>query len=94
MKQRSEITFLVAIIIALAVLIPFVSSNPDGLEKVAESLNIAEHEPLWKGIMPDYSLENINNPYISTLTSGIIGVCLVLVASFIIGEAASKEENS
>ena len=43
--------------------------------------------------MPDYSLENINNPYVSTLISGMLGVCLVLAVSFIIGKAVSKGEQ-
>ncbi|RLI22556.1 cobalamin biosynthesis protein CbiN [Candidatus Bathyarchaeota archaeon] len=93
MKQKNETILLIATIIALAILIPFASSNPDGLERVAESLEVEEPAPLWRGIMPDYSLENIDNPYVSTLISGMLGVCLVLAASFIIGKAVSKGES-
>ena len=92
MKRKNEITLLLALIIALAILIPFASSNPDGLERVAESLNVKEHEPLWRGIMPDYSLESINNPYISTFLSGIAGICLVLGFSFTIGKLLQRKE--
>jgi len=89
-KRKSEAILLAGIIIALIILTPFASSNSDGLERVAESLNVEEHKPFWRGIMPDYSLENVSNPYISTLASGLVGICLVLALTFLIGKTVSK----
>jgi len=81
---------LILILVCLAVLTPFASKVPDGLERVAETLKIEEHEPLWKGLMPDYTLPTVDNPYISTLLAGIFGVFLVLLAAFILGMAITE----
>jgi hypothetical protein len=81
---------LILILFSLAVLIPFASEFPDGLEKVAETLGIEENEPSWKGLMPDYQLPTIDKPYVSTLAAGIFGVFLVFCATFILGMAISK----
>jgi len=81
---------LILILIALAVLIPFASNLPDGLEKVAESLGIEEYSPTWTGLMPDYALPTIEDPYISTLLAGTLGVLLVLGVAFMLGIAITK----
>lgn len=84
---------LILILLYLAILIPFASEFPDGLEKVAETLGIEEKEPLWTGLMPDYQLPIIDKPYISTLAAGIFGVFLVFCATFIFGMAISKPKG-
>jgi len=81
---------LILILIALAVLIPFASNLPDGLEKVAESLGIEEHTPTWTGLMPDYALPTIEDPYISTLLAGTLGVFFVLGVAFMLGMVITK----
>lgn len=67
----------ILIICGLAVLIPFASTNPDGLEKVAESLGIEESESIWSGLMPDYTFLLTENPYMTKLISGLVGLFLV-----------------
>lgn len=84
---------LILILFCLAVLLPFTSNAPDGLEKVNETFGIEEHEPLWKGIMPDYTLPTIDNPYVSTLFAGIFGVFLVSGFAFILGTAMGKSNR-
>jgi len=81
---------LILILFCLSILIPFASEAPDGLERVAENLGIEEHEPTWKGLMPDYTLPTIDNPYISTLAAGLFGVFLVFCAAFMLGTAINK----
>lgn len=87
---RNERLLIICALIALAILIPFASSSPDGLEKVAETLRVEEREPLWKGLMPDYSLEEIRDPYLSTLTSGVIGFSVVLALSVVAAKKMQK----
>ena len=84
--MKGYVRAVILILIGLAVLIPFASTFPDGLEKVSECLEIEESEPIWIGLMPDYALPTIDNPYTATLLSGIIGVFLVLAASWIMGK--------
>jgi cobalt/nickel transport protein len=84
---------LILILVCLAVLIPFASNCPDGLEKVAETLGIEEHTPTWTGLMPDYTLPTIDDPYVSTLLAGTFGIFLVLGVAFALGIAVTKPDK-
>jgi hypothetical protein len=81
------------IMVFLAVFIPFASSNPDGLEKVAATFGVEEHAPFWNGIISNYSFGAIGNPYISTLTSGVFGTLIVLLATFLLGTAITPKKT-
>jgi hypothetical protein len=81
------------IMIFLAALIPFASSNPEGLEKVAATFGAEEHAPLWNGIMFNYSVGAIGNPYISTLAAGVFGTLIVLLAAFLLGTTITPKKS-
>lgn len=83
--MKGYVRIVILILIGLAILTPFASTFPDGLEKVSEHMEIEEPEPVWTGLMPDYALPGIENPYIATLLSGFIGVFLVLATSWVMG---------
>jgi len=89
MKKFLVVTVL--LVVFLAILIPFASSNPDGLERVAGSLGVEEGEPFWKGLMSGYSVEAFKDPYVSTLVAGVLGTLLVLVASFALGKVLANK---
>jgi len=91
--MRRYLAATVLLIVFLSVLIPFASSNPDGLEKVAASLGV-EPQPIWSGFMPDYSVEALNTPYASTLAAGIIGTLIVLGVTTILGYTITKRSTS
>lgn len=84
---------LMLVLICLAILIPFVSSNPDGVEKVAETLGIEETESTYTGLIPDYTLPIIENSYISTLVAGVLGVFLVLGVAIVLGMMMTKTKK-
>ena len=88
--MKGYIKVIILTLICLAVLTPLASDFPDGLEKVAETLGIEEHDPTWKGLMPDYTLPTIDNPYISTFVAGTFGIFLVLGVAFILGIVITK----
>jgi len=75
------------IVVFLAVFIPFASSSPDGLERVVETFGVEEHAPFWNGLMSDYAIAAIGDPYVSTLLAGVFGTCMVLLAGFLLGKA-------
>jgi len=89
MKDSAKV--LLAVIVGLAVLLPFASAYPDGLETVAQNAGIWEPESLWHGVMPDYSLPAIENPYFSTLASGLAGILLVLIFTFLVGRVFTQK---
>jgi len=90
MKDSAKV--LLAVVVGLAILLPFASAYPDGLETVAQNAGIEDPEGLWHGLMPDYSLPTIENPYFSTLASGLAGIFLVLVFAFLVGVASTRKK--
>lgn len=91
--MKKYLVAIILLVVFLAVFIPFASSSPDGLEKVAQSLGVKELEPLWKGFMFDYSVEVFENPYVSTLLAGVFGTLIVLAASFVFGKVIIKGQR-
>jgi hypothetical protein len=85
-----ELKVLILIIVGLIVLIPLASSEPDGLEKTIESLGIEEEESSFSAVMPEYNVRGIQDPFISTAISGIIGILLILGIGLIVGKYLSK----
>jgi cobalt/nickel transport protein len=71
------------IVIALAmvfVLAPNASSDPDGLERVADDKEfIDQGEDNGYEWLPDYSIPGIENEYWSTVLSGAIGVAIMVL---------------
>lgn len=79
--------------IGIAVLItlfsPFASSEPDGLEKVAENEGfITQAEDAPYEVIADYVLPWVDNEDLATVLAGIIGVLVVtavaLAAAFVL----------
>jgi hypothetical protein len=89
MKDSTKV--LLAVIVGLAILLPFTSAYPDGLERVAQNVGIEETEGPWHGLMPDYRLPAVENQYFSTLTSGLVGILLVLVFAFLVGRISTRK---
>lgn len=88
--MKGYLKALILILVCLAVLIPFASSDPNGLEKVAETLGVEETESTSAGLMPDYNVPVVENEYSSTLIAGVVGVFLVLGAVFVLGKSMAK----
>ena len=91
--KKTTIAFCL-VLIGLAILLPFASSNPDGLEKVTESLGIGEQKTVWEGFMADYSIAFISDSYVSTLLAGIFGTIIVLVAGLVMGKAIGSKKST
>jgi cobalt/nickel transport system permease protein len=79
----------VGVLISLAVVLlsPFASADPDGLERVAGNLGF-----LSKGadapyqIIPDYTLPFLGNTPLSTIFAGAIGVLVVGAIIVLLGQ--------
>jgi hypothetical protein len=92
--MKKHLAVIAGIMIFLAVFIPIASSSPDGLERVVENFGVKEATPIWNGIMSDYTIAAIANPYISTLLAGILGTLMVLIAGFILGKAITPKKQT
>lgn len=74
--------------LAVVLLSPFASANPDGLERVADDLGF-----LHQGVsapyqlIPDYTLPLLGETPFSTILAGVIGLIVVAVAMILFGQA-------
>lgn len=75
--------------LALIILSPLASTNPDGLEKVALDLGFLSSAriPVYE-IFPDYLIPGIANDSLTTIVAGVVGVVIVLGVA--IGVAYSR----
>ncbi len=78
MKQKSFlISGFIASLFLAGVVSFYASSNPDGLEKVAEDIGFietAEDHTYAEGALADYGVKGVENPRLSTGLAGVIGV--------------------
>jgi hypothetical protein len=81
-KGRRNWGIVIAVGVGIALFItlfsPFASSDPDGLERVAEDkafINEAE-DPSYE-VIPDYTFPGVENERLATILSGIAGVLIV-----------------
>ena len=84
------------IALALAVLAPLASANPDGLEWVAEQRGFLDRgqDPLYN-VIPDYVFPGISNEAVATILAGVVGVVIVLgvVAALTYSRRRRSAEN-
>jgi cobalt/nickel transport protein len=74
----------IAICIVIAIMSPFIaSSNPDGLEKSAESLaSNPEPEPAFESPLPDYTLEPLGK--LGEIVALILGILVTLIIGYVV----------
>jgi hypothetical protein len=76
------------------VLAPIASSDPDGLERVAEDNGfIAQAQNVLGGIFGDYAIPGVSDPAVSTILSGLLGVAILLVVLFAIGRLLARRKS-
>ncbi len=81
------------LVVFLIVFVPLASTNPDGLEKVAQTYDANEQANLWGGVIADYSISAIGNQYLSTLIAGTIGTFMVLIVALAVGKLTPKNRS-
>ena len=79
----------IGIALLITLFSPFASSEPDGLEKVAESEGfITQAEGAPYQVIADYVLPGVDNEHLATILAGMIGVLIVtaiaLAAAFVL----------
>lgn len=94
MNKRLFYFTLLTIILAF-VISPFASSFPDGLERVAHDLSFIEHEnePMYS-IFPDYSIPMISIEFFSTAISGLIGIAIIGLLTYLWLHWAKRKQYS
>jgi cobalt/nickel transport system permease protein len=76
---------------ALAVLIPWASSRPDGLERVAGLLGFAMRaEQVWAPPLPDYSLPWAEQSFLAASLVGVLGATVVFAVAAAVARLAPR----
>jgi cobalt/nickel transport system permease protein len=81
--------------LALVVLSPLASANPDGLEWVAEEMGFidAAQGPSYT-IIPDYVLPGISNEATATILAGLVGALIVAGAALLMSFSRRRRTSS
>lgn len=86
--KRNNIFILIGIAVSLffaGVISNFASGSPDGLEKVAEDtgfIETAQDSAVATSPLADYGVSLIDNEFLSTGLSGVIGVAITALIAF------------
>ncbi len=82
-----------ALALALTVLSPIASANPDGLEWVAEQQNFgdsAQGSPF--NIIPDYAFPGIDSPALATIVAGVLGTLIVFGVTLAVAHSRKRRQ--
>ena len=66
----------IALILSLTLVTPYASSSPDGLESVASDFGFEETDGVVL-LLKDYGISSINNNFVSTTLSALLGVLAI-----------------
>lgn len=83
-SKRFFLTFAVVALLIAAVVSGFASSNPDGLEYVAEKvgfLHSADEHATGDGPLADYAVKGVDNARFSGGLAGVIGALVTLLVA-------------
>jgi cobalt/nickel transport system permease protein len=73
----------IMLILLLSLVTPFASSSPDGLESVAEEFGFEETDGIVL-LLEDYGISSINNNFISTVLSALLGIAAIAIITALI----------
>ena len=94
-SDRNLILGGLAIAIIIAILAPFLaSSNPDGLESTAESVNVPESEPALESPLPDYAIPGMEENPLGGVVALIAGTIVVLLVMLGVAKVLSKRKEN
>jgi len=78
--------------LAVVLLSPFASTNPDGLERVAEDLGFLNAgQPAQFNIIPDYTLPILGETPASGILAGVVGILVLIVLVFFANRRLQKK---
>ncbi len=93
-KNRNLIIGGLAIALIIAILAPFLaSSNPDGLDSTAQSLEVPESEAAIQSPLADYSIPGMEENPLGGAIALIVGTVLVLLVALGLAKVIGKNKK-
>ena len=83
--MKRVLPLLILALFLAAIVAPFASSWPDGLERIAQMLgfdHLASKNPPLKALVPDYTVHSLGNRPMSTAVAGVVGTLLCFFLPF------------
>lgn len=78
-------------VLVVVVLAPLASPDPDGLERVAEDAGFMERAGNYvAGLLGDYAIPGIDNAWLSTVLSGLLGIVIVAGLMVLLGRLVAR----
>ena len=94
MRARWWMAGLAIAALVVIVLAPLASSEPDGLERVAEDRGFIEQaEGALYEILPDYTVPGLEDPAVTTIVAGLAGVAIVFVLMWGLGALLARRRD-
>ena len=95
-KNTTRVSFyglFIILILLLSLVTPFASSSPDGLESVAEEFGFTQPDGIVL-LLDDYGISAINNNFVSTVLSALLGITVVAIMFNLIITRRKSGKNS
>ena len=86
--EKWVLSMLVVCLVIAGIFSLFASSEPDGLERIAEDqefIHAGEGNEVIESPMPDYAVQGIENESLAGSLAGIIGVVLMFGLVMVVG---------
>ncbi len=83
----------IILILLLSLITPYASSSPDGLESVAEEFGFTQTDGIVL-LLDDYGISAVNNDFISTVLSALLGVTVLAIMFNLIISRRKSGKNS
>lgn len=78
-------------VLVVVILAPLASPDPDGLERVAEDKGfLGQAQDALYSILPDYTIPGIDDPTVSTIVAGLIGLAIVFGVMWALGRLLAR----
>jgi hypothetical protein len=80
-------------VLVVIVLAPMASPDPDGLERVAEDTGFlgTARDALYS-VLPDYTVPGLDDPVLTTIASGLVGVAVVFGVAVLLGRLLGRRK--
>lgn len=80
--------------LVVIILAPMASPDPDGLERIAEDKGFLEQaQDALYNILPDYTIPGIDDPTVTTILAGLVGLAIVFLVMWGLGRVLARRNS-
>jgi len=96
MKDNYWLIGLIFALLLAGILSLFASTDPDGLERVAEDFGFISHaegKEVMESPLPDYVVPGIENEALAASLAGVLGTLMVFGFALLLGKALRRVDS-